>query len=150
MMPMVMHYPVRMSVTCNTDQALRAVPIRIGIDNNLTTTKIHGPTTINFEFVSQKSSTLLIEIFDKQDQEAVIIEKISFFNIEDPRFVWTGIYHPCYPEPWATEQKNQGVVLQPQLKNQTYLGWNGKWTLTFKVPIFTWIHKIQNLGWIYC
>jgi hypothetical protein len=35
------------------------------------------------------------------------------------------------------------------LKNHTYLSWNGKWTLTFDVPVFTWIHRVQNLGWIY-
>ena len=30
-----------------------------------------------------------------------------------------------------------------------YLGWNGEWVLEFETPIFTWIHRTQNLGWIY-
>lgn len=33
--------------------------------------------------------------------------------------------------------------------NATYLGWNGLWVLEFELPIFTWIHKLENLGWIY-
>lgn len=30
-----------------------------------------------------------------------------------------------------------------------YLGWNGEWQLAFTTPIFTWIHRTQQLGWIY-
>jgi hypothetical protein len=30
-----------------------------------------------------------------------------------------------------------------------YLGWNGVWKLNFDTPIFSWIHKTQNMGWIY-
>jgi hypothetical protein len=29
------------------------------------------------------------------------------------------------------------------------MGWNGRWELNFRVPIFTWIHQLENLGWIY-
>ena len=65
--------------------------------------------------------------------------------IQDPKFAWAGIYRPEYPEPWASEQTN----LATELSSHTYLGWNGTWRLTFGVPVFTWIHQVQNLGWIY-
>ena len=80
---------------------------------------------------------------------ALVIKSITFNDITSPKFVWAGIYEPKYPEPWATEQQNQGVVLKQHLCSHDNLGWNGKWTLTFTAPVFTWIHKTQDLGWIY-
>ena len=142
-------YPVKMSISLKTDQADRPIPVRIGIDQNIAPIMIHGSTTINFEFDAHTSATITVEVFDKQGQEAVIVESMSFFGIDDPRFVWAGVYSPVYPEPWHTEQKQQGKLWEAQLAGHTYLSWPGKWQLTFDVPVFTWIHKIQNLGWIY-
>jgi len=99
---------------------------------------------LTVEFVNKKDSDSL-----NGHDKAVIIDSIILNNIVDPKFVWAGIYQPNYPELWAQEQQARGVVLKPQLNNLNYLGWNGKWTLTFDVPVFTWIHKTQNLGWIY-
>ena len=77
---------------------------------------------------------------------AVEIESVTVEGITVDRFKWAGIYTPNYPEPWASTQTN----LQPTLQSATYLGWNGRWELPFSVPIFTWIHQTENLGWIYC
>ena len=132
--------------------------IRLGINGNLTTVNLTESTEFNFEFTTVDSCDLSVEFLNKTNSDtildqgldkAVVIESVSFFGIQDPKFVWTGIYEPNYPEPWATEQKEKGVVLKQQLTNQTYRAWNGKWTLTFTVPVFTWIHNVQNLGWIY-
>jgi hypothetical protein len=99
---------------------------------------------LSVEFTNKK----IIDTINGLDK-AVIVHSITFNKISSPKFVWNGIYEPNYPEPWSTEQKSQGVVLKPQLTNHNYLGWNGKWTLTFSMPIFTWIHQVENLGWIY-
>ena len=123
--------------------------VRIGINGDLFLLQLDKTETINFEFESDDSCELTVELIDKTAQEAVVIESVSFFDIEDPKFAWAGVYTPVYPEPWATEQQDQGVVLKPHLCPHTYLGWNGKWTLTFDLPVFTWIHRVQNLGWIY-
>jgi hypothetical protein len=123
--------------------------VRIGINGGLFPLRLDKTETINFEFESNNSCELTVELINKTAQEAVVVESVSFFGIEDPKFAWAGVYTPVYPEPWATEQRDQGVVLKPQLCPHTYLGWNGKWTLTFTVPVFTWIHRVQNLGWIY-
>ena len=141
-----MTYPVKMSVT------LRPVDnpeVRIGINGGLFPLRLDKTETINFEFESDVPCELTVELINKTAQEAVVIESVSFFGIEDPKFAWTGVYEPIYPEPWATEQQDQGVVLKQHLSPHTYLGWSGKWTLTFDVPVFTWIHRVQNLGWIY-
>ena len=49
----------------------------------------------------------------------------------------------------ASQQKKLGKKLDKFIKPNTYMGWNGQWKLTYSAPIFTWIHKIENLGWIY-
>jgi hypothetical protein len=141
-----MTHPVKMSVTL---RPIDNPKIKIGVNGNLRPLQLETTETIDFEFESTGSCELTIELIDKTAQEAVVIESISFFDIEDPKFVWAGVYTPEYPEPWATEQRDQGVVLKPHLCPHTYLGWNGKWTLTFDLPVFTWIHRVQNLGWIY-
>jgi len=141
-----MTYPVKMSVTL---RPIDDPEIHVGVNDDVTRMKLYDTTTIDFEFESDTTCELTVELVNKTAQEAVVVESVTFFGIEDPKFAWAGIYMPVYPEPWATEQQDQGVVLKQHLSPHTYLGWNGKWTLTFSVPIFTWIHKVQNLGWIY-
>jgi hypothetical protein len=79
----------------------------------------------------------------------VRITSLAFNGIASAKFIWHGRYCPEYPEPWATEQQAQGLVLESEISNTDYLGWNGEWSLDFTVPVFTWIHKTENLGWIY-
>lgn len=109
-----------------------------------------APTTFNIEFNTDSNiETLLIEHSQKTATDpdtAVIIDSISFFGIRDPKFIWKGIYFPNYPEPWASQQL---TPLPVEITGQTYLGWNGTYRLDFDVPVFTWIHQVQNLGWIY-
>lgn len=146
---MATEYLVKLSVTLTPVHHCRPVTVALGINNNLTTTSFEKTTTVNFEFASNQSCELMMELVDKQDQEAVIVESVSFFGIKDPKFAWAGIYRPVYPEPWASQQRAKGIQLAGELSPHTYLGWPGKWTLTFTVPVFTWIHQTQNLGWIY-
>lgn len=102
--------------------------------------------SLSVEFVNKKDSdTDTITGTDK----AIIIDRAVFNDIESPKFVWAGTYYPKYPEPWASEQTSLGVVLEFGLKSQNYLGWNGLWKLEFSIPIFTWIHGLEDLGWIY-
>ena len=74
---------------------------------------------------------------------------IAINDINSEKYVWQGSYRPVYPEPWATQQKNLGNKPKPTVESATYLGWNGQWTLNYSTPIFTWIHKLKNHGWIY-
>lgn len=155
---MNINYPVDIDIRLRPVWHNNPPEINIGINDNLQRVILSDATTFHYNIEESKSPTLTVELLNKTDADtiieqgldkAVIIESISFFNIADPRFIWMGVYTPDYPEPWATEQRNRGVVLKPQLSNQTYISWNGKWTLTFDVPVFTWIHRVQNLGWIY-
>lgn len=128
--------------------------IIVGIDQEVIYAgELHTPTTFKFDYLLPLGDyDIWVEFINKKDADtqgnldkAVIVEQIKFNDITDPRFVWAGMYEPIYPEPWASQQTH----LEPVLSPHTYLGWNGKWVLTFDIPIFTWIHRVENLGWIY-
>ena len=96
--------------------------------------------------------SLEIELHSKPDADpvqALTITNFSLGQIQSSRFVWQAVYHPRYPEPWASQQQALGVMLCSELRNTNHLGWNGVWRLEFTAPIFTWIHRVENLGWIY-
>ena len=155
---MAISYPVELDIHLGSVWHNNPPEINIGINNNIQRIILSKNQTFHYEFIADNTATLTVELLNKTDADtvldkgldkAVIIESISFFGITDPRFAWAGVYKPDYPEPWATEQHNKGVVLKQHLSPHTYLSWPGKWTLTFDVPVFTWIHRVQNLGWIY-
>ncbi len=146
---MAITYPVKLSVTLRPMHHNRVLLVEMGINQNFTTISLNDTTTTNWEFETNTDCSLTVEFLNNQDQEAVVVEAVRFFGIEDPKFAWAGVFEPEYPEPWATQQRSQGVVLNPQLSPHTYLSWPGKWTLTFSVPVFTWIHRTQGLGWMY-
>lgn len=112
--------------------------------------KLTEPTTFAISFDSTAGQEiLLVEHLNKaitDSTTAVIVDSIEFFGITDPKFAWAGMYCPIYPEPWAGQQL---TPLPAEIPGQTYLGWNGTYRLEFDVPVFTWIHRVQNLGWIY-
>lgn len=105
---------------------------------------IDGNYDIIIKFLNKKN----YDTVDGKDK-AIKIDKIICNNIESKKIVWQGIYQPIYPEPWLSQQKIADKTPAPLLNSQTYLGWNGTWKLTYSVPIFTWIHKVENHGWIY-
>jgi hypothetical protein len=108
------------------------------VDQILTQTQ-----NFEFEFVANEKSIIKVHHVDKQDFDpatAVEVTGVSFFGITDPQFAWAGVYTPVYPT-HLTGPKT--------LPGQTYLGWNGTWTLEFSVPVFSWMHQKLNLGWLY-
>lgn len=95
------------------------------------------------ELTCSTSGTLKIEHHGKADKDpitAVLVEEIKFNGITDPKFVWSGMYYPTYPK---------HLTGDAELKYHNYLSWNGVWVLDFTLPIYTWIHKTLDLGWIY-
>lgn len=103
-----------------------------------------GEHELNIDFLNKKNTDTI-----GQNDKALKIDKIILNGITSDKFVWEGVYEPIYPQPWANEQKILGKKLDKFIKPATYLGWNGRWKLIYSVPLFSWIHKIENLGWIY-
>jgi len=131
--------------------------VRVGIDNELQEMELRETMTFMLDFdATAENYNLIVEFINKKDgdtrgnlDKAVVIKNIEIFGISDPRFIWQGVYEPKYPKAWLKEQKKLKKAPPPLLKNHTYLGWNGVWRMKFSVPIFTWVHSVQNLGWIY-
>lgn len=138
---MVTKYPVKIRVTL---EPVGNPWVSVDVDGRGRTQQLTETTEFDLEFDSQDRCSLKIEHSKKADNDpttAVIIKQISFFGITNPKFIWAGIYYPDYPEYYADKT--------PALPGQGYLGWNGVYRLEFSVPVFTWIHQVQNLGWLY-
>ena len=67
--------------------------------------------------------------------DKVVIDKINIRNI-----VWSQSWNePEYPEPWASNQRAQGVELLEQVPAETCLGHNSVWRLNFTSPFYRFI-----------
>jgi hypothetical protein len=156
---MTTEYKVKVRILLKPRWHKDAPQIKVSGGHEIYNYVLYDERWFDFDFTTcQSTETISVEFLNKIDRDtvpkqdldkAVMIQAVEFFGISDPKFSWAGVYEPKYPEPWASEQLNQGVVLKQHLSPHTYLSWNGKWTLTFDVPVFTWMHKLQNLGWIY-
>jgi hypothetical protein len=138
---MATEYPVKMTVTLKPVQCPHVVLTagKIVYKQQLSTT-----TSFDFEFCAVDQASLMLEHHSKSDLDAdtaVIIQRIEFYGISDPRFIWAGTYYPEYPSHYADQKSSR--------PGQDYLGWNGTYVLKFQVPVFTWIHQVQGLGWLY-
>ena len=145
-----------MDTKYNTLIKIRLVPegsvapiIRAGIYPDLVTMTLTESTVLDYNVdLAVGEHRFVLEFTNKTNDTpdmAVIIESVTVEGITVDRFKWAGVYTPIYPEPWASTQTN----LKPKLPAATYLGWNGQWELPFTVPIFTWMHQVEHLGWIY-
>lgn len=139
---------VKLAVTLTPVIGNASPEVLISVPGQEIHTVLHCSQKFELEFVSSVGwfEIHMINKTPTDQHTAVVIDKIEFFGISDPKFAWLGQYCPDYPEPWYGQQD-----LRPDrtLHNIDYLGWNGVWRLEFAVPVFTWIHKVQNLGWIH-
>lgn len=86
-------------------------------------------------------------IESKKDKDMhVKIKKISFQNI-DENFHYFSKYRPEYPDQWLKQQKDLGKEWPKEILSD-HIGWNGTYYVDFETPIYKWIHKKCNLGWL--
>jgi hypothetical protein len=68
------------------------------------------------------------------------VKTVKLDNIDLRNLVWhSSQFEPDYPEPWATEQQEQGVKLEKQVVGEMYLGHNGTWRFEFTSPIYKFL-----------
>jgi len=103
--------------------------------------------------LSISDHTISVTFNNKRDDEsdlvrgldkAIIVKDVQFFGISNENIKNKGIYTPDYPTQYALDH-----TLEKTPQTYGYMGWNGVWELSFRVPIFTWLHKVEQLGWIY-
>jgi hypothetical protein len=125
----------------------------VKLNNEQRSMVLKDTETVTFDLmldVGQHQLSVWFENKENSDSTtAVEIKDIAFQGLTLNRVKWAGNYTPVYPEPWATEQRQQGIVLPEVIPGGHYLGWLGTYTLDFTVPSFTWLHQIENLGWLY-
>ena len=97
--------------------------------------------SVNFTNKTDKDTVLGTDL-----DKAVIVDRVEFNSVSDPKFVWEGIYRPRYSPSWLLEQPTPPAET---LQYRNYMGWNGEWRLDFTTPIFTWIHQVNGHGWTY-
>ena len=117
---------------------------RISIDDQRQDLTVERETWVKLFYQGHGTARLSIEQYGKDELDpttALIIDEVKLNGISNPKFVYQGIYYPNYPRHLLGSNK--------VLCHQNYLSWNGVWHLDFTVPIYTWIHKTLDLGWIY-
>jgi hypothetical protein len=142
-------YQVNLSVLIKPIWGNGPPAIKVGVNGLTEDIILSKETWFNYNYTSEATTDILqIELHGKAVNDpttAVIIEEIKFNSISSPKFAWAGIYTPDYPLHYI----NDNPILASTLSPHTYIGWNGIWKLEFTVPVFTWIHKVEGLGWIY-
>jgi hypothetical protein len=79
--------------------------------------------------------------FNGVDQQLLTLEKIYIDDINLNKICYQSKYYPTYPEPWISEQRDQGKQWPEYLTGVLNWGWNGHWVLDYETPIYTWLLK---------
>jgi hypothetical protein len=126
-------------------------------DGDITSTE-DKPTLIEFEaeFNEDTKADLIINRSGKGVNQTVVndkgdllkdqllhIKRIEIDEIDLGSLVFTGVYTPKYPEPWATQMAESGKELRESFTNVTQMGHNGEWKFTFTTPFYMWL--LENL-----
>ena len=90
-----------------------------------------------------KGQTVVNDNGDILKDQILGIKSIEIDEIDIGSLLYTGTYTPDYPEPWATQQRQNGNNLEESFKNASRLGHNGTWKLTFQSPFYMWL--LENL-----
>jgi|TARA_R110000782_G_scaffold41706_1_gene95374 hypothetical protein len=91
----------------------------------------------------RRNETIVNDKGDILKDQLLNIKSIEIDEIDIGALVYEGIYQPQYPEPWATQQKQDGIDLPKTFKNVTQMGHNGTWTFSFESPFYMWL--LENL-----
>ena len=126
-------------------------------DSDISSTE-DKPTLIEFEveIEEDKKCDLIINRSGKGVNQTVVndkgdllkdqllhIKRIEIDEIDLGALVFTGLYTPKYPEPWATQMAESGKELRESFTNVTRMGHNGEWKFTFTTPFYMWL--LENL-----
>ena len=75
-----------------------------------------------------------------QPCQLLTIQTITIDGTNIQNLIWNrSQFRPSYPEPWASQQRDQGIDLAPQIIGETCLGHDGEWSLTFGSPFWQFL-----------
>jgi hypothetical protein len=102
-----------------------------------------GTHSVFVDFLNKSNADCVL---DQGLDKFIVIGNITVNGICSPKFNWAATYKPKYPEPWHSQQTPPPPAVQQGI---SCLGWNGRWLLNFSTPVFTWIHQLESMGWIW-
>ena len=78
--------------------------------------------------------------FDTAPEQTVELKNVIIDGVDIRNIIWINSYNEnVYPEPWATQQLEQGNVLEKQVIGETVFGHNCTWRLPFTSPFYEYV-----------
>lgn len=106
---------------------------------------VNPQTLIKFEHLLDFDSVHKLEITRTgktihDSQQIAWLENLKIDGIDVKNIVLDcSLYYPIFPEPWASEQRSQGIVLEYPVASGTHWGHNGTWELEFTSPFYKFL-----------
>jgi len=99
--------------------------------------ELSATIVLDYKFSVLTPYNISVELYNKhyttEYETAIIIKRLSVDNIDlIPKYDYLANYR--------NDHNNHNPT--------SYLGFNGKWTLTFDRPFYQWLHQAQNQGWL--
>ena len=119
-------------------EALGRPKFSCGIDNDIMEYYSNSDTiNLSYKLDLLEPFSVIIELMDKvyttEYETAIIIKQLSVDNIDIiPKYDYLAEYN--------NDHDNNAPT--------SYLGFNGKWTLTFDRPFYHWLHQVTGQGWL--
>lgn len=127
---------VSIRISSITDNGIPTAIVKLNDNIVLNSSLIHS-NTLTYSHDLLLPLSISVEMQDKQYNQhretAIIIESIMIDNNE---------LLPEYNH--LAEYQNDHDNNNPT----SYLGFNGKWTLTIDRPFYQWLHQAQGQGWL--
>jgi len=113
------------------------------------------PIDLDWTLPVQDMNRFAIRLCNKEDSDtqdnkdmAIKILQIRIEGFTFDSFQHIAEYRPEYSQGYHEYAIANNLTVDPVIKSN-YLGFNGTWSIDFEWPTFTWIHQIENLGWIH-
>ena len=120
--------------------------------------ELREETDFSWRIDAKDLNTLEVALLNKCDADtidgkdkALLIKSVSIEGMTLDSFLQKSRYGPEYTAGYYDYAIKNGIIVEEILYGQTYLGFNGLWSLDFAWPTFLWIYQTetQGLGWVY-
>lgn len=111
--------------------------VSVIVGNNFAGGQLFKPLQVEFDLNLLEPFVVQIElknkVYDINNETGVVIKKLQIDGIDlVPQFDYLATYQ--------NDHNNTNPT--------SYLGFNGKWTLTFDRPFYQWLHQATGQGWL--
>ena len=135
-----------LQIQCHFTATFDKNPPSFSITNNenliYNTIEVDQTHIAEFQIITDtKNNTLKIKRtnHDQISNQMLSLKKLLIDDIDMTCILSHGKYYPTYPEPWATEQKQNGIELPIFFQGSVDWGWNGEFRLEYTLPFYTWL-----------